>query len=318
MFYCKDNFFLLCKYLNIKDVISLLNTSKIIHSFNNDMFLWNILLNRDFNVVKSLPVMTFNQSYKKHYLINKLIKKHKLDNTLDELYSISCAICNKNDIMLNTPSEYHNDNIKLQLEEIIKHSNICIKANDLIKKCNNELLREHDVIISIIPIELFQLDNLCYIHFRDSYIHIIPKQIGNLERLTVLSLDNNIIRRIPKELYNLVNLIHLGLDNNKIITISNNISKLTNLTYLSLNDNKIWYIPNEIAYLTNLNTLYLHHNKINKLSNSFTKLKSLNAFTLDRKLHDKTFNILSTMNIRNICYNETEYDMLKMMLDGDY
>lgn len=96
----------------------------------------------------------------------------------------------------------------------------------------------------VFPEELLDYrDIIEEIYLKENFIQIIPLWLFELDNLTFLHLAGNEIEVIPNEINLLINLEFLDVSCNKIVALPNSIGALEKIERLNIGENRIIFIP---------------------------------------------------------------------------
>jgi len=131
-----------------------------------------------------------------------------------------------------------------------------------------------------IPTKIKLLKNLQSIHICNSpNLHSIPDDLFSLEKLTDIDFKNCKIMNISNIILKLSNLQTINFENNNMNNLPSNLESLKSLTGLVLSGNPKLNYKNVIISLQNndsLIELYIGRNNLKKIPNEILKLKHLN------------------------------------------
>ncbi|XP_055692057.1 uncharacterized protein LOC129795055 isoform X1 [Lutzomyia longipalpis] len=106
--------------------------------------------------------------------------------------------------------------------------------------------------IECLPLWLFQMTNLKFIHLTGNLIEEIPPDISCLINLEFLDVSKNRLRELPSTIGALCNLKCLNVSENEISTLPRQIGYLRNLEGLDVSKNLLTCVPNELGNCLNL------------------------------------------------------------------
>jgi Leucine-rich repeat (LRR) protein len=116
-------------------------------------------------------------------------------------------------------------------------------------------------IISYVPPEIGDLENLIILDINNSSLSELPSEIGDLYKLKELLLNNNKLTSIPPQIGNLINLEVMNIDNNRLTALPNEITNLDRLETIDAQGNDLLYLPeNNLEHLKELKYLNVENN----------------------------------------------------------
>ncbi|GAA3517280.1 hypothetical protein GCM10022393_34230 [Aquimarina addita] len=116
--------------------------------------------------------------------------------------------------------------------------------------------------------------------FRKTSISTIPDTIAYLEQLEYLHIKDSYALTISRNLYTLPSLISLGMTHCSLDELDPLIERLSKLKSLNLSHNSFYEFPVVIHKLTNLESLDLDHNRLETLPETLNQLKNLKELSL--------------------------------------
>lgn len=141
------------------------------------------------------------------------------------------------------------------------------------------------------------LTELCSLKKLDiSYtgISVLPMEISNLENLTNLNLSHNNLQELPESLKELTQLRYLNLSNNPLKKLPQWIGEMTQLEVLDVSQTQLKTLPESIVNLSLLNELILKKNPFKslptvllKIPKKVIKLEERNKALYDEKIKAK-------------------------------
>ena len=164
--------------------------------------------------------------------------------------------------------------------------------------CNLNNLRElclHGVSIVSLPKEIGGLTNLENLHLHRVSIESLPETISDLTNLKRLFLDYVAIESLPKTIGGLTNLKSFFIFNTKIKHLPEEIGSLTSLEKLGLSSVPIESLPKTIGRLENLNYLSLSNTKIKHLPEEIGGLTNLKTLNLNFSLIESLPKTMTTL-----------------------
>lgn len=226
----RDEIFLICKKLKLKDFLNFSMVNKRIYSLVDKNWKYK-LLEFDKTNLQSENLEGRNLQGKRLYILlshlSNLKKSLRLGGSLSMTYGLKYLDLNN-----------------CNLGEIPKEMRVLSNLEELRLKYNQ--IRE----IQNVPLSIKKL----YLSYNK--LRSISEKVGNLKNLEILFLGYNSIRELPPELGKLTKLQNLSLDDNQLRTLPVEMKELKNLRYLYLTNNDIKYIPKEIETLPNINIYY--------------------------------------------------------------
>ena len=134
--------------------------------------------------------------------------------------------------------------------------------------------------LSVLPIEIGQLQSLVSLELRENSLKALPPQIGQLSSLQALSFAHNDIENLPSEVGELQSLAYLDMTDNELTALLPEIGQLLNLQILGLADNQLTDLPPEIGQLTKLAFLSLIGNDLSEIPTEIGLLGELRSLYL--------------------------------------
>lgn len=145
-----------------------------------------------------------------------------------------------------------------------------------------ELFLQENTITSI-PLWIFEIVHLKFLHLADNKIVYIPEEIGLLNGLEFLDISGNLIEDIPPTISELKQLKVLNVSKNLIKKFPREIGRLESLKVLAARQNLISYIPDELCDCQCLAELLLDDNlSINRIPSRIFALQHLKNVCIDR------------------------------------
>jgi Leucine-rich repeat (LRR) protein len=129
--------------------------------------------------------------------------------------------------------------------------------------------------LTLVPVEIRQLQNLQRIDLPNNSLTSLPAEIGQLQNLLELDLIFNCLTSFPAEIGQLQNLERLDLSSNSLASLPAEIGQLQNLLELDLPFNCLTSLPAEIGQLQNLERLDLSSNSLASLPAEIRQLQNL-------------------------------------------
>ena len=140
---------------------------------------------------------------------------------------------------------------------------------------------------------------------------IIPPEVFELEELKSLKLGNNLLRFIPEGITHLKNLTRLDLGGNRLTAFPAFITELPKLTELYLGDNQLDTIPESLSKLQKLEVLYLWGNQFTVIPEPIFKLKNLRILHLAlNHLKDVPQSILQLEKLRELDLGKNQFSYI--------
>lgn len=137
--------------------------------------------------------------------------------------------------------------------------------------------------ITSIPLWIFEIVHLKFLHLADNKIVYIPDEIGLLKSLEFFNISGNLIEEVPQTIGELKHLKVLNVSRNLIKNLPREIGKLESLELLTAGQNFISYIPEELGDCNCLNELSLNDNlSINRIPSRVFALQHLRSVRVDR------------------------------------
>ena len=257
--------------------------------------------------LKSYKPRTYDGFLKKCKSKTQAAKVQKLELTTDVTFVWRHPLTNKQDRLMEIPSEIEN---MVNLEEIIIDSSglpIFPESIGSLKKLRSITLKDtihysvgiEDILLGkdwikyknpkytsdaiessfkgkpVVWGGITKIENLEELRIEGRYTSI-PEDIGNLSKLRIIYIEKTLIDHIPESFCNLTNLSTALINYNPFLTnLPNCFGDLINLKHLKLNWNNIETLPESIVNLKNLEYLYLYRNNLTKLPHSIGDLQSL-------------------------------------------
>jgi len=152
---------------------------------------------------------------------------------------------------------------------------------------------------NVIPIELFNLQNLKILNLQSCNLKTIPVEIKNLKNLDTLNITNNGITSIPSELCSYLSSIKKLYCDSQVSLLCNpelitplylayknldslpfSVSNFTNITQINFYYNNFVEIPSEICNLKSANYLNFSHNQLTSIPEEISNLTNLTELDL--------------------------------------
>jgi len=263
------------------------------------------LSNKDcFNFLQIIPadilkcvlwtrVFEYHFGKKYHFKKNKYLRYLNIER-FNELIGEYLSLC-----------VHHNSGYGYNLTEILNTKRLFIHADFLRKippeigellklKCLhiNNYTKQNQ--ITMIPEEIYSLNNLGTLMIRNVQMREIPKEISRLKHLKFLNLRENLISEIPSELFSLINLTDLIFDENQIKEIPKEIYRLENLKFISFDYNMITKIPIEI-FKMNITGIRLNSNQIEEIPKDISLMNKLQNLQLAKNKIKKIPIVIDSM-----------------------
>jgi Leucine-rich repeat (LRR) protein len=141
--------------------------------------------------------------------------------------------------------------------------------------------------LTTLLLELGQLQNFQWLDLGCNQLTTLPPEIALLENLQELMLNANRLTALPPEIGRLKNLRKLNLEENKFAGLPPEMGQLGNLQELLMFDNRFTALPPEIAQLKKLQKLDLEANQLTAFPSEIAQLKSLEKISLwDNPIQD--------------------------------
>ncbi len=135
----------------------------------------------------------------------------------------------------------------------------------------------------MIPLWIFELIHLKFLHLADNKIVYIPEEIGLLKCLEFLDISGNLIEEVPPTIGQLMKLKVLNVSRNLIKSLPSEIGSLKSLNVLAARQNLISFIPNELGDCKCLMELHFDDNlSINRIPSRIFGLQQLKIVCIDR------------------------------------
>ena len=266
----KDTWYEVIRHLDIKDVMTCSLVNKQFNKICKMNKIWDRLL---FILLRGHGVFAYIASREVSKYMSKVNDISKLlphitntDSNSLTLYQVHYIYKNMSNMTKKYPHvSFESFEYMLNIEstsDLIKCS-MLLDWNKQVYTISKHIKYFHNLkeifltylVISIIPLELYELSNLQVINLSNNKITNIHKEIGKLSNLKRLYLDWNIISNIPEEICQLTNLEILSIGGNMISQLPNNIGQLSNLKELIIYSNNISELPEGIGNLVNLEEL---------------------------------------------------------------
>lgn len=120
----------------------------------------------------------------------------------------------------------------------------CLNTMTEQKLINNKILHWSYRDYRVFPEELLDYREIIEeIYLKENFIQIIPLWLFELNNLTFLHLAGNEIQVIPNEINLLINLEFLDVSCNKILALPESIGSLDKIERLNVGENRIVFIP---------------------------------------------------------------------------
>lgn len=142
--------------------------------------------------------------------------------------------------------------------------------------------------MTVLPIEVTQLNNLRHLSLDTNALSTLPPQIKNLTSLTSLDVSRNQLTALPSEIRNLTFLNSLTVLDNHLTELPAEIRDLKFLASLNVSYNQLGALPSEITNLKFLTSLNASHNQLTSLPPGVEKLPFLTSL-------DVSFNQVETL-----------------------
>ncbi|GJM61200.1 leucine-rich repeat domain-containing protein [Persicobacter diffluens] len=114
--------------------------------------------------------------------------------------------------------------------------------------------------LRMIPMELFQIEELEALTIHGFELKALSPGIGNLKCLKKLDLSANQLNALPQEILELSSLNQIILDQNQFREFPEYLLQMTQLEEISLNENQLKALPKEVFSLPALKKLYASKN----------------------------------------------------------
>uniref|UniRef100_UPI00358F3A4F erbin isoform X2 n=1 Tax=Myxine glutinosa TaxID=7769 RepID=UPI00358F3A4F len=159
-----------------------------------------------------------------------------------------------------------------QLEELPKALFNCMALRRLTVSDND---------ISILPLSVSNLDNLCELDVSKNGIQEIPENIKSCKQLRTLDASVNPIIKLPEGLTQLTNLTELYMNDAFLEILPANFGRLTALHVLELRENHLSTLPQSMGALTELERLDIGSNEFREWPTPLEELFSLKELWMD-------------------------------------
>lgn len=137
--------------------------------------------------------------------------------------------------------------------------------------------------ITSIPLWIFEIVHLKFLHLADNKIVSIPEEIGLLKWLEIFDISGNLIEEVPPTIGELKCLKVLNVSRNLIKNLSQEIGRLESLEVLAARQNLLTHIPEELGDCERLTELLLDDNlSINQIPPRIFALQQLRNVCIDR------------------------------------
>lgn len=137
--------------------------------------------------------------------------------------------------------------------------------------------------ITSIPLWIFEIVHLKFLHLADNKIVYIPDEIALLRNLEFFDISNNLIEEVPSTISKLKCLKVFNISRNVIKNLPREIGKLESLEVLAAGKNLINYIPGELSDCRYLSLLSFDDNlTINQIPSRIFTLQNLRSFSINR------------------------------------
>ncbi len=143
-----------------------------------------------------------------------------------------------------------------------------------------ESLDLSDNLLTVLPPEIGQLDQLQRLFLSDNLLTGLPTEITQLVQLQTLNLSDNLLTELPPEIAHLDQLQDLDLRDNQLTKLPPEIGQLAQLQTLGLSDNQLTELPPEVAHLNQLQDLNLCDNQLTELPPEIGQLDQLRRLFL--------------------------------------
>lgn len=143
----------------------------------------------------------------------------------------------------------------------------------IVKKKSRLSLNAFEIIE--IPELLYTCADVKHLYLHRNKITVVPVEITQLENLTTLTLDYNNISYLPPEIGHLKKLVNLNISYNPLHVLLPEIGELENLEAFWCNKIGLREIPKEIGKLTKLDTFGARGNELKTIPEEMTKLTRL-------------------------------------------
>jgi hypothetical protein len=245
-----DCLIIICKFLNVKDLVSCSLINKQFYGISQNESIWNPLFLHKFSNV-SCSKDHYN-NYKTYDKLDRFLwKTKKMDvNNVVSLWGLN----------------FYGIVLQQQL------------PTEIGKLTMLQTLNLRYTQIKKLPTEIGQLIMLDTLSISHNQLHELPSEIGELCMLKNLYISNNQLQELPTEIGNLTKLEKLHLRRNKLKQLPTEIEKLTELKRLFLYDNQL-KDPIKIEKLVMLDTLYLDDSQVKLIPQNIDKrIISINNF----------------------------------------
>ncbi|XP_037044221.1 leucine-rich repeat-containing protein 69-like, partial [Bradysia coprophila] len=137
--------------------------------------------------------------------------------------------------------------------------------------------------ITSIPLWIFEIVHLKFLHLADNKIVYIPEEIGLLTCLEIFDISGNLIEEVPPTIGELKHLKVLNVSRNLIKNLPREIGRLESLEVLAARQNLISHIPDDLGDCNCLTELLLDDNlSINQIPPRIFALHQLKNVCIDR------------------------------------
>ena len=235
--------------------------------------------------IKILPLFflvkidSYSENINSHFYSNNSINNSEIE-VIEESFDILIA---DNSLSINVDIYFSQNNFKNSNKKAqplpINHSNKYNSVNEIKTSVNTtKRLSLANQNLSIIPYDVFSMDNLEFIDLSNNKLSKLPEEIKTLINLREIKLGSNKFDKFPSELLSLPKLEIIDLSNNLIFLLKEDFSKNYSLNKINLSKNNISGYINCFETAQNLMELDISNNKINGFSFNFIskKISSIN------------------------------------------
>ena len=132
-----------------------------------------------------------------------------------------------------------------------------------------------DLKLSFIPNEVFELQELKILIFKNNFLDSLPDSFFSLKNLKKIDFKRNQLTEVNPKIKNLINLEEANFNFNLLSSLPTQIKNLQKLKGLFVSNNLLQNIPTEIGDLTQLESINLRSNQLLRLSLSLATLQNL-------------------------------------------
>lgn len=227
------------------------------------------------NRLKTLPKEIGNLRYLTHLYLHKNYISDISDEVIDSIKYIECFDLGDNPI--------RNDESKLnrvfeRMEKWMGYKKCLLKIRECKEKKADFFYFSSE--IEILPNEIYELEDLKYLHLHGNGITEIPEGISKLKNLISIDFSDNQISKLPKDIIELKNLISLSLNDNNFIEFPDIILEIPNLILFDISKNKLMDINRRIFEKPSIKSFYAFENPFINFDDKifYCSFKELRAF----------------------------------------